>query len=93
MQGDFRTEFVRQPVALKQFPALVLNADYRPLSYYPLSLWTWQEAVKASYLERVDIIAEYDQSVRSPSIEIQTPFRDCAEGLCEAAKMRGLHPV
>ena len=21
-------------------PALVLNADYRPLSYYPLSLWT-----------------------------------------------------
>ncbi|MEM1318346.1 MAG: HNH endonuclease, partial [Pseudomonadota bacterium] len=20
-------------------PALVLNADYRPLSYYPLSLW------------------------------------------------------
>src|SRR5690606_37789394 len=22
-------------------PALVLNADYRPLSYYPLSLWSW----------------------------------------------------
>lgn len=21
------------------FPALVLNADFRPLSYYPLSLW------------------------------------------------------
>ncbi len=73
MQGDFRTEFVRQPVALKQFPALVLNADYRPLSYYPLSLWTWQEAVKASYLERVDIIAEYDQCVRSPSVEIAIP--------------------
>ena len=27
-------------------PALVLNADYRPLSYYPLSLWPWQEVVK-----------------------------------------------
>ncbi|HEY4985077.1 MAG TPA: HNH endonuclease, partial [Bradyrhizobium sp.] len=25
-------------------PALVLNADYRPLSYYPLSLWSWQDA-------------------------------------------------
>jgi hypothetical protein len=22
------------------FPALVLNADFRPLSYYPLSLWS-----------------------------------------------------
>ena len=23
------------------WPALVLNADFRPLSYYPLSLWSW----------------------------------------------------
>ncbi|HEV7286341.1 MAG TPA: HNH endonuclease, partial [Kaistia sp.] len=23
-------------------PALVLNADFRPLSYFPLSLWSWQ---------------------------------------------------
>ncbi|MGD9743174.1 MAG: HNH endonuclease, partial [Dongiaceae bacterium] len=22
-------------------PALVLNADFRPLSYFPLSLWPW----------------------------------------------------
>ncbi|MEC8585734.1 MAG: HNH endonuclease, partial [Pseudomonadota bacterium] len=28
-------------------PALVLNADFRPLSYFPLSLWPWQDAVKA----------------------------------------------
>ncbi|MGH6878852.1 MAG: HNH endonuclease, partial [Rhizomicrobium sp.] len=28
-------------------PALVLNADYRPLSYFPLSLWSWQDAIKA----------------------------------------------
>ncbi|HAG26988.1 MAG TPA: HNH endonuclease, partial [Rhodobacter sp.] len=41
MDGDFRTNFVREPSALKRFPALVLNADYRPLSYYPLSLWPW----------------------------------------------------
>ena len=47
MDGDFRTEFVREPSALKHHPALVLNADYRPLSYYPLSLWPWQDAVKA----------------------------------------------
>ena len=30
MDGDFRAEFVRSPGALKQHPALVLNADYRP---------------------------------------------------------------
>ena len=43
------------------FPALVLNADYRPLSYYPLSLWPWQEAVKAVFLDRVEVVAEYEQ--------------------------------
>lgn len=54
-------------------PALVLNADYRPLSYYPLSLWSWQDAIKASFLDRVNIVAEYDTVVRSPSFEIRLP--------------------
>ncbi|MHA6323584.1 HNH endonuclease [Roseivivax sp. CAU 1753] len=73
MDGDFRTHFVREPGALRQHPALVLNADYRPLSYYPLSLWPWQEAVKASFLDRVDIIAEYDEVVHSPSMTMHIP--------------------
>ena len=73
MDGDFRTDFVREPGALKQHPALVLNADYRPLSYYPLSLWPWQDAVKAAWLDRVDIVAEYDEVVRSPSTQIRIP--------------------
>ncbi|MEJ6398767.1 HNH endonuclease [Yoonia sp. 208BN28-4] len=73
MSGNFRTNFVREAGALKQCPALVLNADYRPLSYYPLSLWPWQEAVKAAWLDRVDIIAEYDQVVHSPSTQIRIP--------------------
>jgi len=73
MSGDFRSEFVREPVALRHNPALVLNADYRPLSYYPLSLWTWQEAIKAAYLDRVDILAEYDQVVHSPTTQIRIP--------------------
>lgn len=54
-------------------PALVLNADYRPLSYFPLSLWPWQDAVKAAFLERVNIVSEYDRTVRSPSQEIRLP--------------------
>ena len=73
MQADFRTNFVREPGALRQHPALVLNADYRPLSYYPLSLWPWQDAIKAAFLDRVDIVAEYDEVVRSPSMCLKIP--------------------
>ena len=54
-------------------PTLVLNADYRPLSYYPLSLWSWQDAVKAVFLDRVNIVSEYDHAVRSPSTEFRIP--------------------
>ncbi len=73
MDGDFRAEFTRDPAALRHHPALVLNADYRPLSYYPLSLWPWQEAIKAAWLDRVDIVAEYDTVVRSPNHQIRIP--------------------
>lgn len=54
-------------------PALVLNADFRPLSYFPLSLWPWQEAVKAVVLDRVNIVSEYDTAVHSPSMEMRLP--------------------
>ena len=73
MGTDFRVSFVHEPSALRQYPALVLNADYRPLSYYPLSLWSWQDAVKAAFMDRVDIVAEYDQVVRSPSLTLKIP--------------------
>jgi len=72
-QEEFRTSFVREPSALKHYPALVLNADFRPLSYYPLSLWPWQEAIKAAVLDRVLIVAEYDQVVRSQRAAIRIP--------------------
>jgi 5-methylcytosine-specific restriction endonuclease McrA len=54
-------------------PALVLNADYTPLSYYPLSLWPWQTAIKAMFLERVDVVAHYDREVHSPSASLKLP--------------------
>lgn len=58
---------------LDSSPALVLNADFRPLSYFPLSLWSWQEAVKAVFLDRVNIVANYEHAVRSPSFEMRLP--------------------
>ena len=54
-------------------PALVLNADFRPLSYFPLSLWSWQDAVKAVFLDRVNIVSEYDHEVPSPTFTMRLP--------------------
>lgn len=73
MNAPFASGFVRSPASLRHYPALVLNADYRPLSYFPLSLWPWQEAVKAAFLDRVTIVAEYDATVRSVSMEFRLP--------------------
>ena len=60
-------------VPLEKCPALVLNADFRPLSYYPLSLWRWQDSIKAVFLQRVSIVSSYKRKVRSPSFEMNLP--------------------
>ena len=58
---------------LDRQPALVLNADFRPLSYFPLSVWGWQDAIKAVFMERVNVLSEYDTVVHSPSTEFRLP--------------------
>ncbi len=60
-------------LALDNCHALVLNADFRPLSYFPLSLWPWQEAVKAVVADRVHVVAVYDRHIRSPSVRMAVP--------------------
>ena len=54
-------------------PALVLNADFRPLSYYPLSLCSWQDAIKSVFLERVSVIESYELEVHSPNKSFKLP--------------------
>lgn len=66
-------QFVADYTSLEACPALVLNADYRPLSYFPLSLWSWQNSLKAVFLERVNIVSEYNRVVHSPSMEMRLP--------------------
>ena len=66
----FHPDLIRHPDSC---PALVLNADYTPLSYYPLSVWPWQTAVKAVFLDRVDIVAHYEREVRSPTAKVKLP--------------------
>jgi len=62
-----------QNLSLEKCPALVLNADYRPLSYYPLSLWSWQDSVKSVFLDKVTIVSNYDRVIRSPSFNMRLP--------------------
>ena len=65
--------FIEQNISLEKCPALVLNADYRPLSYYPLSLWSWQDSIKSAFLDRVTIVSNYDRIIRSPSFSMKLP--------------------
>ena len=65
--------FIDENISLEKCPALVLNADYRPLSYYPLSLWSWQDSIKSVYLDRVTIVNNYDRVIRSPSFSMKLP--------------------
>ena len=60
-------------MSLNSSPCLVLNADYQPLSYFPLSLWGWQDTIKAVFLNRVNIVAEYDVKVNSTSFSMYLP--------------------
>jgi 5-methylcytosine-specific restriction endonuclease McrA len=64
---------IAQNTSLEKCPALVLNADYRPLSYYPLSLWSWQDCIKSVFLDRVSIVNYYDKVVHSPSFSMKLP--------------------
>jgi len=71
--GNWKEQTLTIAVNPEAHPTLVLNADYRPLSYYPLSLWSWQDAIKAVFLDRVNIVSEYDAAVSSPSFEMKLP--------------------
>lgn len=55
------------------YPALLLNADYRPLSYYPLSLLDWRDAIRSVMGDRVDLLDSYDREVRSPGMAMRLP--------------------
>ena len=70
-------------------PALVLNADFRPLSYYPLSLWCWQDTIKAVFMDRVTIVSEYDTVVRSPSFSFKLPSVVCLKSYVKPSR----HPA
>lgn len=60
-------------LAASAVPALVLNADYWPLRYAPASCWSWRAAIEAVVQGRVEVVAQYERTVRSPSTELRLP--------------------
>jgi hypothetical protein len=36
-------------------------------------VWPWQTAIKAVFLERVDIVATYEREVHSPTLDMKVP--------------------
>jgi len=59
---------------LDRHPALVLNADYQPLTCLPLSLWSWQEAMKAVFSGKVTVVDVYPGIyVRAASLSTPLP--------------------
>ena len=53
---------------------LMLNADAQPVSYLPLSVIQWKEAIMYMYHDKCDVLEWYDDwTVHSPSWETRVP--------------------
>lgn len=64
--------------SLDNSPTLVLNADYTPLSHAPLSIWHWQDAIRAVLSGKARIVSEYPGIVvRSVSCALTLPSVIC----------------
>lgn len=52
----------------------MLNADGQPLSHVPLSVVSWQDAVRLIWLGKVKVLKEYnDWVIRSQHLEMKVP--------------------
>ncbi len=58
---------------LGNLQTLVLNADMQPLSWGPLSVWSWQDALVAVLQDRVTPVVNYETEVRSASRSFPIP--------------------
>ncbi|MDE3023028.1 MAG: HNH endonuclease [Pseudomonadota bacterium] len=52
---------------------MILNADGAPLSTWPLSFVTPEEAIKTLYRDRAIVLEEWPDVFRSPSVEVRIP--------------------
>ena len=59
--------------AIPDYPALVLNADFTPVSAFPLSTWDFARTMRNVLKERVLVLETYDRTLRSPSFSYRPP--------------------
>lgn len=55
------------------YPALVLNADFNPISVFPLSTWGFERTLRNVMKGRITVLEEYDVTLRSPTFEYRPP--------------------
>ena len=55
------------------YPALVLNADFTPISVFPLSTWGFERTLRNVMKGRITVLEEYDVTLRSPSFDYNPP--------------------
>jgi 5-methylcytosine-specific restriction endonuclease McrA len=60
-------------MSLPNYPALVLNADYRPVRIHPLSVWAFDRTMRAVLRGRVTVLEEYDVEFRSSNLNYRPP--------------------
>lgn len=58
---------------IMQKQVLILNADYRPISYYPLSLNSMKRVLKAIFKNKLTILEEYDEEIKMGGSTIKLP--------------------
>ena len=58
---------------IQSLQTLVLNADMQPMSWGPLSVWSWQDALVAVLQDRVTPVINYDAEVRSATRSFPIP--------------------
>lgn len=57
----------------QKYKALVLNADFTPLSVAPLSYWDFERTLRNVLKGRVIVLEEYDEVLRSANNEYKPP--------------------
>ncbi len=52
---------------------LILNADYRPISYYPLSVQSMKKVLKAVFKQKLTILEEYEDTINIGGTTMHLP--------------------
>jgi hypothetical protein len=61
-------------VLLLLLTSFLLCSNHQPISYLPLSMWHWQEAIKAVFSGKVTVVDVYpDVTIRAANLEIPLP--------------------